>query len=78
MLKTLASIALGAALCLAPVLAVAQTGYGVKPGAPSTSSFRPVVEPRQRKQGSGESRGRNIAVNSVRTRAIIITPPITE
>jgi hypothetical protein len=39
MLKTLASIAVGAALCLSPILAVAQTGYGVKPGAPSTSSF---------------------------------------
>jgi hypothetical protein len=38
MLKTIAWISLGAALSL-PVSAVAQTGYGVKPGAPSTSSF---------------------------------------
>lgn len=37
--KTIVSIALGAVLSLAPVLAVAQTGYGVKPGAPSISSF---------------------------------------
>jgi hypothetical protein len=37
--KIIVSIALGAVLSLAPVLAVAQTGYGVKPGAPSTSSF---------------------------------------
>ena len=39
MLKTIASIAIGATLWLAPLSAVAQTGYGVKPGAPSTSSF---------------------------------------
>ena len=39
MLKTIASIAAGAVLCLSPILAVAQTGYGVKPGAPSTSTF---------------------------------------
>ena len=39
MLKTIASIAVGAVLCLSPILAVAQTGYGVKPGAPSTSTF---------------------------------------
>jgi hypothetical protein len=39
MLKTIASIAVGVVLCVQPVLAVAQTGYGVKAGAPSTSSF---------------------------------------
>ena len=39
MLKTIAWISLGAALCLVPLSALAQTGYGVKPGAPSTSSF---------------------------------------
>ena len=38
MLKTIVWISLGAALGL-PISAVAQTGYGVKPGAPSTSSF---------------------------------------
>ena len=39
MLKTIASIAIGATLWLAPLSAVAQTGYGVKPGAPLTSTF---------------------------------------
>jgi hypothetical protein len=39
MLKTIVWFSLGAALCFAPVTANAQTGYGVKPGAPSTSSF---------------------------------------
>jgi len=39
MLKTIVWISLGVALCFAPVSANAQTGYGVKPGAPSTSSF---------------------------------------
>ncbi|HZZ26166.1 MAG TPA: hypothetical protein VFE60_28045 [Roseiarcus sp.] len=39
MLKTIASIAISATLWLAPLSAVAQTGYGVKPGAPSTSTF---------------------------------------
>ena len=38
MLKTIAWISLGAALGL-PISAVAQTGYGAKPGAPSTSTF---------------------------------------
>ena len=38
MIRTIA-IGIGAALCLAPLTANAQTGYGVKPGAPSTSSF---------------------------------------
>jgi hypothetical protein len=38
MIRTVA-IGIGAALCLAPLTANAQTGYGVKPGAPSTSSF---------------------------------------
>jgi hypothetical protein len=33
------AIGIGAALCFAPLMANAQTGYGVKPGAPSTSSF---------------------------------------
>ena len=32
-------IGLGAALCFASPSAFAQTGYGVKPGAPSTSTF---------------------------------------
>jgi hypothetical protein len=39
MFRTIIGISLGAALCLPPFLAVAQTGYGVKPGAPSTSTF---------------------------------------
>ena len=39
MLNTIAWISLGAALCLVPLSAHAQTGYGVKPGAPSTSTF---------------------------------------
>lgn len=39
MLKIVASIGVGAALCLPPVMAAAQTGYGVKPGSPSTSTF---------------------------------------
>jgi len=33
------TVGIGASLCLAPLTANAQTGYGVKPGAPSTSSF---------------------------------------
>jgi hypothetical protein len=39
MLKTTIWISLGAVLCFASLPANAQTGYGVKPGAPSTSSF---------------------------------------
>jgi hypothetical protein len=39
MLKTIAWISLGAVICFASLPANAQTGYGVKPGAPSTSSF---------------------------------------
>jgi hypothetical protein len=39
MRKTIVSIALGAVLNLAPVVSVGQTGYGVKPGAPSASTF---------------------------------------
>ena len=39
MLKTIALIALGAALALPPVAAVAQTGYGVAPGQPSATPF---------------------------------------
>jgi len=39
MLKTIAWISLGIALCLPSISAVAQTGYGVNPGAPSTSTF---------------------------------------
>jgi hypothetical protein len=38
MLRTL-TIGLGAALCCLSLSAQAQTGYGVKPGAPSTSTF---------------------------------------
>jgi hypothetical protein len=38
MIRTVA-ITFGAALCFASFTANAQTGYGVKPGAPSTSSF---------------------------------------
>ena len=37
--KTIAWISLGAALCWVPLSAHAQTGYGVKPGRPSTSTF---------------------------------------
>ncbi len=39
MLKTFALIGLTAALALPPVAAFAQTGYGVTPGQPSTSTF---------------------------------------
>ena len=39
MLKTIALIGLTAALALAPVAGFAQTGYGVTPGSPSTSTF---------------------------------------
>lgn len=39
MLKTIALIGLAAALAAPPVSASAQTGYGVTPGAPSTSTF---------------------------------------
>ena len=39
MLKTIALIGFGAALALPSFAAVAQTGYGVSPGAPSTSTF---------------------------------------
>ena len=39
MLKTIAWISLVAAVCWVPLSAHAQTGYGVKPGAPSTSTF---------------------------------------
>ena len=39
MLKQIAFIGLAAALLLPPAPALAQTGYGVKPGAPSTSTF---------------------------------------
>jgi hypothetical protein len=39
MLRFIALVAVTAALSLPPVLANAQTGYGVKPGAPSTSTF---------------------------------------
>ena len=39
MLRTIALISLFAAISAAPASAVAQTGYGVKPGAPSTSTF---------------------------------------
>jgi hypothetical protein len=39
MLKTIALIGLTAALALQAVPTVAQTGYGVTPGSPSTSTF---------------------------------------
>ena len=39
MLKTIALIGVFAAISSLPLSAVAQTGYGVKPGAPSTSTF---------------------------------------
>ncbi len=39
MSKTIALIALGAAVALTPVAAVAQTGYGVSNSAPSTTTF---------------------------------------
>jgi hypothetical protein len=39
MRKTVALIGLAGALILAPMAAEAQTGYGVVPGAPSTSTF---------------------------------------
>jgi hypothetical protein len=39
MFKTIALIGLTTALALPPVAALAQTGYGVTPGAPSTSTF---------------------------------------
>jgi hypothetical protein len=39
MFKTVLSMSFGAALCFMSFSAYAQTGYGVKPGAPSRSSF---------------------------------------
>lgn len=39
MLKTIALIAAGAAVALLPFAAVAQTGYGVTPGQPSSTPF---------------------------------------
>jgi hypothetical protein len=39
MLKTTALIGLGAAIALTPAVAVAQTGYGVTPGQPSSTPF---------------------------------------
>jgi hypothetical protein len=39
MLKTMALVGLAAALIFPPISAEAQTGYGVTPGAPSTSTF---------------------------------------
>ncbi len=39
MLKTIAGIGLAITVVLTPVSILAQTGYGVKPGAPSTSTF---------------------------------------
>lgn len=39
MLKMIAVIGIGATVVLAPAMAVAQTGYGVTPGQPSTSTF---------------------------------------
>ena len=39
MLKTIALIGMTAALALPAVPAFAQTGYGVTPGSPSTSTF---------------------------------------
>jgi hypothetical protein len=39
MLKKIALIGVAVALALPPSMALAQTGYGVKPGAPSTSTF---------------------------------------
>lgn len=39
MLKTIALIGVGAALVFAPAIAVAQTGYGVSRGQPSTTTF---------------------------------------
>jgi hypothetical protein len=78
MLKTIVSIALGAVLCLSPIVAVAQTGYGVKPGAPSTSSFdrswNRANESKDQARAGAEYR-RQQGANA---RAIIITPPITE
>jgi len=39
MFKTVISMSFGAALCFMSFSAHAQTGYGVKPGAPSRSTF---------------------------------------
>jgi hypothetical protein len=39
MLNKIAWIGIAVGFVLAPLSAVAQTGYGVKPGAPSTSTF---------------------------------------
>ena len=47
MLKTIALIGLTAAIVAPPISAFAQTGYGVTPGSPSTSTFRSCVEPRE-------------------------------
>ena len=53
MLRFIALVAVTGALSLPPFLAHAQTGYGVKPGAPSTSTFDRRWNS-QRKQGPGE------------------------
>jgi hypothetical protein len=37
--KALVAIGFGAALAVLPLMAAAQTGYGVKKNAPSTSTF---------------------------------------
>jgi hypothetical protein len=55
MLRFIALVAVTGALSLPPFLAHAQTGYGVKPGAPSTSTFDRRWNS-QRKQGPGEGR----------------------
>ena len=55
MLKTIAWISLGAALCWAPLVGSCADGLRRQTGRPVDLDFRPVVEPRQRKQGPGES-----------------------
>jgi hypothetical protein len=78
MLKTIARISLCAALCLPPVLAVLRR---------RVTASNPALRPRRASTGRGteptrariaQGQARSIAANSVRKRATIITPPITD
>jgi hypothetical protein len=56
MLQTIALIGLTAALALSAVPGLAQTGYGVTPGSPSTSTFdRSWNHANQSKEGARAS-----------------------
>ena len=75
MLRFIALVAVTAACPSRPVLADAQTGYGVKPGAPSTSSFdRHWNRPTRARTVRGPER--SICVSVAWGRITIITPPV--